>query len=108
MVNIDADVEGAAAATDSPVDKAAAKAAREAERMAQKARSAAPKKIRKVEEAIAQLEAQLEALDAELFEAGSDVSKATELSVQRQATQGKVDKLYEEWEELDALLLAEV
>ena len=78
--------------------------AREEERRLQKRRSAAPKKLAQLEEKIGAAEAQLEALGAEMLAAGSDASRAVELSQQQAAVQARIDGMYEEWEELEELL----
>jgi ABC-type multidrug transport system ATPase subunit len=81
-----------------------AKAFREAERGAQKLRNAAPKKIAKLEGLIAETEAAMEALDAEMLRKGSDVGKLVELDSARGALQRKIDAWYLDWEELEVTL----
>ena len=74
------------------------------ERRLQKRRSAAPKKLAQLEGAISEAEGELEALGELMLAAGSDVSRAVELSVQQAAVQARIDNMYEEWEELEELL----
>jgi len=81
---------------------AEAKAQREAQRSAQKLQSSAPKKLVKVEERIAEAEAALAKLDAEMVSAGADVDRLTELDQTRGELQGQVEALYAEMEEIEA------
>lgn len=101
VANVDVDESGERGA---PVDKEAEKAFRADERRVQKERSAAPKKLKVVEEKIAKAEAKLEALAAEMVAAGSDASKALELSAEQDKVQSQVDELFEEWERLEAVM----
>lgn len=96
--------DGALSAEEQAALKLAEKVAREEERRLQKRRSAAPKKLAQLEEKIGAAEAQLEALGAEMLAAGSDASRAVELSQQQAAVQARIDGMYEEWEELEELL----
>ena len=76
------------------------------ERRQQKRRSAAPKKLAQLEASISAAETELEALGDEMLAAGSDASRAVELSTQQAAVQARIDGMYGEWEELEALLEA--
>ena len=76
------------------------------ERRQQKRRSAAPRKLAQLEGAISEAETELEALGEQMLAAGSDASRAVELSTQQATVQARIDDWYEEWEELDELLEA--
>ena len=102
VVNIDQLTLDAASAP--PINKEALKAARAEERKRQKEVSAAPKKLQTVQASIEEHEARLEGLASELLRAGSDVSKAMELSEQQSQLEAKLDELYAEWERLDTLI----
>ena len=84
------------------MSKEEAKAQRQAERSAQKLQNAAPKKIEKLEDRIAEAEAALAAIDADMVSAGADVGRLAELGEQRAALQAKADGWYVEMEELEA------
>jgi ABC-type multidrug transport system ATPase subunit len=81
---------------------AEAKAQREAERSAQKLAKAAPKKQQTLETKVAEAEAALVALDAEMVSAGADVGKVSELDDRRRALQEQIDEWYVAMEELEA------
>ena len=58
----------------------------------------------KIEAAIAVLEGNIEEIDARLMDAGSDVSKAQEIQVERDAKASKMQLYYDEWERLEGVL----
>ena len=70
----------------------------------QKLRNAAPKKLEKLFAQIEEGEEELATLEREMMSVGADASKALELSTQQGAVQARVDGLYEEAEQLEALL----
>ena len=74
------------------------------ERRQQKRRSAAPKKLAQLEGGISEAEGELEALSRQMLAAGSDASRAIELSTLQAAVQARIDGMYEEWEQLEELL----
>ena len=59
----------------------------------------------KIDELLGAKQAELEVLDHDLMSVGADASRALELTQQREALQASVEGLYEQWEELEALLL---
>ena len=83
---------------------AEAKARAEEERKILKEANNAPKVIEKIEAAIAVLEGNIEEIDARLMDAGSDVSKAQEIQVERDAKASKMQLYYDEWERLEGVL----
>jgi len=50
------------------------------------------------------LEKQASALESALFGAGANAAKASELLAQKAALEKESEKLYKEWDELEALL----
>ena len=83
---------------------AEAKARAEEERKILKEANNAPKVIEKIEAAIAVLEGNIEEIDARLMDAGSDVSKAQEIQIERDAKASKMQLYYDEWERLEGVL----
>jgi len=53
---------------------------------------------------VADLEKQASALESALFGAGANAAKASELLAQKAALEKESEKLYKEWDELEALL----
>ena len=53
---------------------------------------------------VADLEVLINQIDAELLEAGSDASKAAELLARREEAESESERLFAEWDELEALL----
>lgn len=74
------------------------------DRAQQKARGSAPRKIKTIEKKVADLEVLINQIDAELLEAGSDASKAAELLARREEAESESERLFAEWDELEALL----
>jgi len=66
----------------------------------------APKRIAKLEVMIEEMEEELESIDAEMLEHGSDVGKLVDLTEKRGKIETKIMELMEEWEELEELLAA--
>ena len=87
-----------------PDPGAEAKARAEEERKILKEANNAPKVIEKIEAAIAVLEGNIEEIDARLMDAGSDVSKAQEIQIERDAKASKMQLYYDEWERLEGVL----
>ena len=81
---------------------AEAKAQREAERKAQKLANSAPKKLEKLEAKATEVEAEIEALDAEMLSAGADTVLLAELAERRGELQARADAWYAEMEALEA------
>jgi len=100
VANVDAQAKAQA---ETEADREERKAMAQLDRKAQKERLAAPKKLKQVEGKIADAEAELEALSAQMLECGSDAQRAVELSEQQAQVQSRVDELYEEWERLEEL-----
>ena len=65
--------------------------------------SSAPKRLAKVEERISEAEQTLEALEAEMVSAGSDVARLGELEERRRALQAQMDDWYVEIEEVEEI-----
>ena len=85
-----------------PISPEEAKAQREAQRSAQKVAKSAPRKAERLEASIAEAEAALGELDAEMLRAGADVGRLGELAEERTAVQAKVDSWYAELDEIEA------
>jgi len=64
----------------------------------------APGIIAKIEKALAVLDQEIEGFDAQLFDAGADVSKAVEIQAQKDAKVAKQELYYAEWERLEDIL----
>tara|TARA_B100001741_G_scaffold287374_1_gene264822 strand:+ start:13 stop:1053 length:1041 start_codon:yes stop_codon:yes gene_type:complete len=64
----------------------------------------APGIITKIEKALAVLDQEIEGFDAQLFDAGADVSKAVEIQAQKDAKVAKQELYYAEWERLEDIL----
>jgi len=64
----------------------------------------APGIITKIEKALAVLDQEIEVFDAQLFDAGADVSKAVEIQAQKDAKVAKQELYYAEWERLEDIL----
>ena len=71
-----------------------------------KKRLNAPRRIAKLEDLIADADGAIEVVDADMVAAGSDVGAAVDLQKRRDALQADLDKLWAEYNELDALLVA--
>ena len=69
-----------------------------------KRRYNAPKLLAQLEVKIANQEADVAALDADLLEAGADVAACLELAKKRDKLQAQLDKYYADYEGLDALI----
>ena len=64
----------------------------------------APGIITKIEKALAVLDQEIKGFDAQLFDAGADVSKAVEIQAQKDAKVAKQELYYAEWERLEDIL----
>lgn len=64
----------------------------------------APKRISKIETLVEQKEEKIASLEEEMLANGSDVGKLVDLTKEKEAIEGQVMELMEEWEELEALL----
>lgn len=103
------DERGAAEAVEAPAAAAAAEAAPPSPALSDADRKRlhnAPKRLAKLEDLIADAEADVAAVDAELMSSGSDVGLAVELQAKRDALQVSVDALWEEFAELETLVAA--
>jgi len=79
-------------------------AARKARRAIEKEASNAPKIIDKIERALAVIDADIAALDAQLLNAGADVAAATELQRKKDEKLDKQNLYYDEWDRLEAVI----
>jgi DNA repair exonuclease SbcCD ATPase subunit len=77
---------------------------KEAEAKRRKLAYNAPKRISKIESLVEQKEEKISVLDEEMLANGSDVGKLVDLSKEKEALEGEVMELMEEWEELETLL----
>ena len=66
--------------------------------------SAAPKRIAKLQVLIEEKEAKMLDYEKQMYKAGSDAAKVMEMSERKEALAKEVESLYEEWDELEALL----
>jgi len=64
----------------------------------------APRKIAAVESKLEELEAEMEAIDAKMMATGSDASEAMKLNDEKERLQNEQARLYQDWEDLEALL----
>ena len=64
----------------------------------------APKIIDKIERALAVLETDIDAIDAQLFDAGADVARATALQREKDEKLAKHDVYMAEWERLETVV----
>ena len=84
---------------------AAEKARKQRERDVMKEAHNAPSVIDKIERALAVLEQDIEKIDAKMMKCGSDVAKAQEVQLEKDAKTAKQDVYMAEWERLEAVLL---
>lgn len=63
-----------------------------------------PKRIKKIEKLVGDKEETIQQLDADMMDVGSDLGKLTDLSEKKGKLEWEVEKLMEEWEELEVLL----
>lgn len=89
------------------VQKTLSKEEKRMQEKERKRRLNAPSRIKKIEAMVATLDDEMKAVDDKMMAAGSDVSKAMELSEKKTELEGRSKKLYQEWEELESLLSSE-
>jgi len=86
-------------------EEASAGAVSHAERKAAKRRvERARRRIGELEELIAESESAVKRVEEALFEHGADYERAAALETERAAAEGRVEALYEEWEQLESTL----
>ena len=99
-----ADADGEPVAPLTEEELAEEKARKNREREILKEAHNAPSVIDKIERALAVLEKDVEAIDERLMAAGSDVSAAQDIQVERDAKTAKQELYYAEWERLESVL----
>ena len=78
--------------------------ARKRRRALEKEAANAPKIIDKIERALAVLETDIDAIDAQLFDAGADVARATALQREKDEKLAKHNLYMAEWERLETVV----
>ena len=85
-------------------ERLAEEEARKRRRALEKEAANAPKIIDKIERALAVLETDIDAIDAQLFDAGADVARATALQREKDEKLAKHDVYMAEWERLETVV----
>ena len=94
----------AASSAQDDAERLAEEEARKRRRALEKEAANAPKIIDKIERALAVLETEIDAIDAQLFAAGADIALATELQRKKDEKVAKQDLYMAEWERLESVV----